>query len=61
VEYIETAGTLAVLMQDCIAQNISIRAVRLLWRGTEKAVVELASAEPDKLKVLLAGCRVSIE
>jgi histidine decarboxylase len=61
VELEDRAGTLAVLMQECRAQNISIRSVRLLWRGKEKAVVELASAEPDKLKVLLAGRRVLIE
>jgi histidine decarboxylase len=54
VELEDHAGTLAVLMKECRAQDIPIRSVRLLWRGKEKAVVELASAEPDKLKVLLA-------
>jgi histidine decarboxylase len=54
VELEDHAGTLAVLMKECRAQDIPLRSVRLLWRGKEKAVVELASAEPDKLKVLLA-------
>jgi histidine decarboxylase len=54
VELEDRAGTLAVLMKECRAQDIPIRSVRLLWRGKEKAVVELASAEPDKLKALLA-------
>lgn len=54
VELEDHAGTLAVLMKECRAQDIPLRSVRLLWRGKEKAVVELASAEPDKLKTLLA-------
>jgi histidine decarboxylase len=54
VELEDHAGTLAVLMKECRTQDIPLRSVRLLWRGKEKAVVELASAEPDKLKTLLA-------
>jgi histidine decarboxylase len=54
VELEDKAGTLAMLMKQCREQQIAIRSVRLLWRGKEKAVVELASSEPDKLKMLLA-------
>lgn len=54
VELDDRAGTLAVLMKQCREQQIAIRSVRLLWRGKEKAVVELAAAEPDRLKLLLA-------
>ncbi len=54
VELEDHAGTLATLMKECLTQDIPLRSVRLLWRGQEKAVVELASAEPEKLKVLLA-------
>ena len=55
VELEDKAGTLAVLMKQCREQQILIRSVRLLWRGKEKAVVELASSEPEKLKALLAN------
>ncbi|GAB4550030.1 MAG: hypothetical protein Tsb0014_44640 [Pleurocapsa sp.] len=54
VELEDKAGTLAMLMKQCREQQIPIRSVRLLWRGKEKAVVELASSEPNKLKTLLA-------
>ncbi|WP_019504461.1 histidine decarboxylase [Pleurocapsa sp. PCC 7319] len=54
VELEDKAGTLAMLMKQCREQQISIRSVRLLWRGKEKAVVELASSEPERLKELLA-------
>ncbi|MGF1541682.1 MAG: histidine decarboxylase [Pleurocapsa sp.] len=54
VELDDQAGTLAMLMKQCREQQIAIRSVRLLWRGKEKAVVELAAAEPDRLKLLLA-------
>jgi histidine decarboxylase len=54
VELEDKAGTLATLMKRCREQHISLRSVRLLWRGKEKAVVELASAEPEKLKIMLA-------
>ncbi len=54
VELEDKPGTLAVLMKQCREQQISIRSVRLLWRGKEKAVVELASSEPEQLKALLA-------
>ena len=54
VELEDKAGTLAVLMKQFREQQISIRSIRLLWRGQEKAVVELASPEPEKLKALLA-------
>ena len=53
VELEDKAGTLAMLMKQCREQQIAIRSVRLLWRGKEKAVVELASAEPEKLRQLL--------
>ncbi len=59
IELDDSAGTLALLMKQCREQEISIRSVRLLWRGKHKAVVELASSEPDKLKLLL-GDRVLI-
>ena len=59
VELEDKAGTLAVLMKQLREQEIFIRSVRLLWRGQEKAVVELASSEPEKLKALL-GDRVLI-
>lgn len=54
VELEDKAGTLAMLMKQCREQQIAIRSVRLLWRGKEKAVVELASSEPEKLRELLA-------
>ena len=54
VELEDKAGTLAALMKQFREQQILIRSVRLLWRGKEKAVVELASSEPEKLKALLA-------
>jgi histidine decarboxylase len=54
VELEDKAGTLAVLMKQFREQQIDIRSVRLLWRGREKAVVELASSEPEKLKIFLA-------
>jgi histidine decarboxylase len=53
VELDDKAGSLAVFMKQCREQRISIRSVRLLWRGKEKAVVELASSEPEQLKALL--------
>ena len=55
VELVDKAGSLAKLMKQCLEQQISIRSVRLLWRGKEKAVVELASSEPEKLKIMLAN------
>jgi histidine decarboxylase len=54
VELEDQAGTLATLMKQCLERDIAIRSVRLLWRGKAKAVVELASAEVDKLKEMLA-------
>ena len=51
----DKAGSLATLMKQCREHNISLRRVRSLWRGTDKAVVELASPEPDKLKTLLSN------
>ena len=54
IELEDRSGTLALLMKQCHEQQISIRSVRLLWRGVEKAVVALASPELDKLKLLLA-------
>lgn len=54
VELADRAGSLALLMKQCRECNIPLRSVRLLWRGKEKAVVELASTEPEKLKELLA-------
>lgn len=53
VELEDKAGALATLMKQCQEQQILIRSVRLLWRGKEKAVVEIASPEPEKLKVML--------
>lgn len=46
-------GTLAQFLKHCCAQEIPIRSVRFLWRGKDKAVVEVASPESDKLKKLL--------
>jgi histidine decarboxylase len=54
VELEDKPGTLAVLMKQLREEGISIRGVRLLWRGKEKAVVELASSESEKLKAFLA-------
>ncbi len=54
VELEDKAGTLAALMKECREKQISIRSVRLLWRGKEKAVVELASPEPERLREILA-------
>jgi histidine decarboxylase len=54
VELEDQAGTLADLMKQFREQHISLRSVRLLWRGQKKAVVELASSEPEKIKALLA-------
>jgi len=59
IELDDSAGTLALLMKQCREQQISLRSVRLLWRGKHKAVVELASSEPEKLKLLL-GDRVLV-
>ena len=54
VQLDDKAGTLATLMKQCREQSISIRSVRLLWRTQDKALVELASSEPEKLKAVLA-------
>lgn len=54
VELEDQAGTLAGLMKEFREQHISLRSVRLLWRGQKKAVVELATSEPEKIKALLA-------
>ena len=59
IELEDKAGTLAFLMKQLREEGISIRSVRLLWRGKEKAVVELASSESEKLKEFL-GERILI-
>ena len=53
VQLEDQAGALATVMKQYRDQQIPIRSVRLLWRGKDKVVVELASPEPDKLKTLL--------
>ena len=53
VQLEDKPGSLASIMKRCRDQNIPIRSVRLLWRGKYKAVVELASPEPVRLKSLL--------
>jgi histidine decarboxylase len=60
IELEDRPGTLALLMKQCRDRQISLRSVRLLWRGKQKAVVELAAAETEALKLLLAD-RVLIE
>ncbi|NCJ05637.1 histidine decarboxylase [Synechococcales cyanobacterium C] len=61
VELEDKAGSLATLMKKCHEKQISIRSVRLLWRGKEKAIVELASAEPTQLKAMLADQALTSE
>ena len=53
VKLSDKPGSLATLMKQCRDETISIRSVRLLWRGQQEAVVEIASDEKDKLKNLL--------
>ncbi len=54
------AGSLATLMKQFREHKIPIRSVRLLWRGKDKAVVEMTSSDRDKLKTLLSS-RVLIQ
>ncbi|MCM1984547.1 histidine decarboxylase [Lyngbya confervoides] len=52
VELEDQAGSLATLMKQCRDQDIVIRSVRLLWRGKQRALVEIATSEPEKLRAL---------
>jgi histidine decarboxylase len=46
-------GALAELLKSCQSQAVSIRNIRLLWRGQGKGVVAISTTSPDLLKDLL--------
>jgi histidine decarboxylase len=46
-------GALAELLKFCRSEAVTIRNLRVLWRGQGKAVVAIATTAPDALKTLL--------
>lgn len=54
VKLIDKPGALAELMKKCRQQAIAIRSVRLVWRGPDSALVEIASDQHQQLETLLA-------
>jgi histidine decarboxylase len=53
VQLEDCPGSLAELLKDCRNQAVTIRNIRLLWRGHGKGVVAIATTSPDALKTLL--------
>ncbi|GAB4236114.1 MAG: hypothetical protein Kow0049_21020 [Stanieria sp.] len=53
VQLDDCPGSLAELLKDCRNQAVTIRNIRLLWRGHGKGVVAIATTSPDALKTLL--------
>jgi histidine decarboxylase len=53
VELEDRPGALAELLKSCRTQAVTIRNIRLLWRGQGKGIVAIATASPDALKTLL--------
>jgi histidine decarboxylase len=49
----DRVGSLADFLQSCQQHEIPLRGVRLLWQGQGRAVVAVATAEPDRLRALL--------
>lgn len=54
VKLVDKPGALAELMKKCRDYAISIRSVRLVWRGQGSALVEIASDQHTQLQTLLS-------
>jgi histidine decarboxylase len=53
VQLEDKPGALAELLQSCRSQAVTIRNIRLLWRGQGKGVVAISTTSGDALKTLL--------
>jgi len=53
VQLEDRPGALAELLKSCRSEAVTIRNIRLVWRGQGKALVAIATSSPNALKTIL--------